>query len=40
MTSRTYWESTDQQHLHVQFLGDKKGEMKVTTKSTAKDREV
>ena len=28
MTSRTYWESTDQQHLHVQFLGDKKGQMK------------
>ena len=28
MTSRTYWESTDQQHLHVQFLGDKKGQTK------------
>ena len=28
MTSRMYWESTDQQHLHVQFLGDKKGQTK------------
>jgi len=29
MTSRMYRESTDQQHLHVQFLGDKKGQTKV-----------
>ena len=28
MTTYTYRESTDQQHLHVQFLGDKKGQMK------------
>ena len=28
MISHTYWESSDQQHLHVQFLGDKKGQTK------------
>lgn len=28
MTARTYSINTDQQHLHVKFLGDKKGPMK------------
>ena len=28
MTTYTYSESTDQQHLRVKFLGDKKGPMK------------
>ena len=28
MTTRTYSESTDQQHLSVKFLGDKKGPTK------------